>query len=784
MVAATFAAMVLTAVVASSPATTSAQPGAPGTIATFAGGGAGDGASLTEASFYDPYALKVSDQGDLFVVDDVDCRVRKVSSGTVTTVAGGAGCGFGGDNGPANAAQLNRPSDVVVDHLGNMFIADAYNCRVREVSGGIITTVAGGGGCSDWGDGGPANQSGLAGALSVAVDAQNHLYIATACRIRLIDAGMITSVAGNDCAGSDGDGGPALLAHVVPRYMAVRGDGALHFSENWSGACRVRKVQNGIVTAVVGKQGPCTVASPGDGGPATDAFAQPWQLAFDGNDNLYLSDRGLCRIRKVDHATGIINTVVGSSCDIPPAPTPVIGNVFLALRGFTVSASGEIYAATYRLSAVGVQCPILRVEAGFAVDFAGATPCGFSPDGQAATNSAIGYAGVVKVAESGDAFFVQGCHVRRVHQGVVDTVAGRAECASATWGTTTTDGVQATSSSLHGLSDLALDPAGGFYIAESCAIRRIGAAGIISTAAGNASCTGGDVGPAADVALQSPIGLTVSPDGALYFGVGCRVARLSGGVVSTVAGSATNCGDTGDGGAGANALFESIAGLGLADDGTMYVLSGTYSACTIRRIATDGSVKTVAVTGHCASRLAVDRAGNVFYFDPQSCLVREVSGSANFPVAGKSGTCPVVFGGLDASYGMLAGDGGPADGAALTDGGALSAAPTGDLYIGDYWNLRIRVVYQPSFDADGDGYPDALERAIGKDPAVACKIMRADVDNDGAVSIVDLAAAAVNFGQATNPATARQDQDGDGVISILDLARQAARFGQHVTACG
>jgi hypothetical protein len=729
------------------------------------------------ASFYDPYALRVAPNDDVYVVDDVDCRIRKISGGVVTTVAGGAGCGFSGDNGPATLAQLNRPSDVVLDNSGNVLIADRNNCRVREVSGGVITTLVGGAGCSDLGDGGPANAAGLSGAMSLAVDASDRLYIATACRIRVVDAGTINSIAGSDCGASAGDGGPALAARVHPQFLAVSA-GGLYFSEA-NDAHAVRVVNNGIVNAVVGHQGSCPGGSSGSG-PAIDACVNAWQIAVDGNGDLYVSDQGLCRIRKVDHTSGQIDTIVGSSCDIPPVPTPVSGITFVALRGFTVDASGQVYAGDYRPSSSGPECEIFTTGGGFVTPLAAVTPCGFSGDGQAAADTPIGYPGVLRVGGSGDVYFIQGCAVRRVHNGVVGTVAGQPGCASSSWGTTTMDGVLATDTSLRGAADLALDSIGGFYVAEPCTIRYVASSGVISTVAGNVGCAGGAEGAAGTVSIPNPAGLAVGPNGGLYFGVGCRVSRLSGGAVATVAGSATTCGYAGDGGLAKDALLDSVTGVALADDGSMSIFSDN---CIVRRVAASGAIKTFTATGHCSAGFAVDGVGDVFYFDPTSCQIREITSSYAFTIAGRIGTCPQTFGGLDPSYGMLSGDGGPAALAWLTGGNGLAFGVDGNLYIADTWNLRIRVVYQPNVDSDGDGYPDALELAIGKNPALYCAIMRADVDQDGVVSILDLSTVAKYFGQSVPPAPPLYDQDRDNRISILDLSKMAHVFAQHVSAC-
>ena len=122
-----------------------------GTITTFAGTGiqgfSGDGGPATSARLLGPQGVAVDGQGNVYIADGNDDRVRKVSpAGTITTFAGTGHTGFSGDGGPATSAQLSSPYGVAVDGKGNVYIADRQNIRVRKVSpGGTITTFAGGG---------------------------------------------------------------------------------------------------------------------------------------------------------------------------------------------------------------------------------------------------------------------------------------------------------------------------------------------------------------------------------------------------------------------------------------------------------------------------------------------------------------------------------------------------------------------------------------------------------------------------------------------------------------
>ena len=177
--------------------------------------------------------------------------MRKVSpGGTITTIAGiGIQPGFSGDGGPATSAQLNYPRGVAVDGQGNVYIADFGNNRVRKVSpGGTITTFAGSGpsGCcrAFSGDGGPATSARLSAPTGVAVDGKGNVYIADRDnrRVRKVSpGGTITTFAGTGVLGDSGDGGPATSAQLhSPTGVAVDGQGNVYIVDDASN--RVRKV--------------------------------------------------------------------------------------------------------------------------------------------------------------------------------------------------------------------------------------------------------------------------------------------------------------------------------------------------------------------------------------------------------------------------------------------------------------------------------------------------------------------------------------------------------------
>ena len=324
-----------------------------GVITTVAGGGVGgDGGHATAAEL--PYAASVvvDSVGDLFVVDTSNDRIREVNhaTGVITTVAGGGDQGLG-DNGPATAAQLNNPESVAVDSAGDLFIADSGNERVREVnlSTGIITTVAGNGVEGYSGDGGQATAAELVWPQDLAVDSAGDLFIAdpdNEC-VREVNygTGVITTVAGNGTQGYSGDNGPATDAELGhPEGVAVDSAGDLFIADNWND--RIRKVNygTGVITTVAGNG---TQGYSGDNGPATAAeLDYPEGVAVDSAGDLFIVDFFNNRIREVNYATGLITTVAGNgTVGYSGDNGPVTAAYLWNPSGVAVDSAGDLFIA-------------------------------------------------------------------------------------------------------------------------------------------------------------------------------------------------------------------------------------------------------------------------------------------------------------------------------------------------------------------------------------------------------------------------------------------------------
>ncbi|MEZ4365431.1 MAG: hypothetical protein R2939_03975 [Kofleriaceae bacterium] len=497
-----------------------AETGAITRIVGAGSGYAGDGGPAVAARFSQSYGIAVAADGTLYLADAQNYRIRKVDpqTGIISTFAGTGTNGYAGDGGPATAAEIGRAWGVAVDGDGDVYFADGTNHVVRRVdlATGTITTVAGTGEDGFAGDGGPATAARLRQPSSVGLDGAGNLFILDYAdgRVRRVDAatGIITTIGGDGAWGASGDGGFATSAPATWSAGVVPRPDGIYIAE--TAAHRIRRVDRatGLIETVAGtgNQG-----FEGDGGPAREArLSMPYALAFDAAGRMYISDTGNHRVRRVD-ADGTIATIAGTGA----AGFGGDGGVASAAaldepHGLAFDGAGTLFVAdhgNHRVRRIDATTGVITTHVGTGV-------LGSSGDGGPATSARLAGPWGLAVNAAGDLWISEylGYRVRRVRAatGTIELVAGGGATGN------TGDGGPATSAWLYRPSGLAVDADDNLYIAAyfNDRLRRVDAAtGTITTVlGGSAYGSAGDGGPVSAATLYKPYDVALDADGALY----------------------------------------------------------------------------------------------------------------------------------------------------------------------------------------------------------------------------------------------------------------------------
>jgi hypothetical protein len=679
------------------------------TITTVAGNGAG---------LRWPEAVAVDASGNLFIADYLNNRVCKLGTNwSITTVAGngyGAGTGYGGysgDGGAATSAELWDPIGVAVDATGNLFIADSYNNRVREVgTDGIITTVAGNGpeGYGGYsGDGGAGTNAELWSPEGVAVDVTGNLFIADSFNnvIRKVDTnGIITTVAGNGYGpgigygGYSGDGGAATNAELsVPIGVAVDATGNLFIADSYNNV--IRKVDtNGIITTVAGNgYGAVTGYGgySGDGGAATNAElgSCPSGVAVDATGNLFIADQNNNVIRKVV---------------LPLGPTLLLNDVdFRNAGAYDVVVSSPYGSVTSSVANLTITLPPLvtaepisqSIAVGGSVTFS-VTSSGTAPFSYAwyrnsasiatATNSS--YTSInVQLPDSGSQFV---CVISNAYGSVTSSIATLTVWLPPSINPEPTN----VSVLLGGTAIFSVGVSGTGPFSYQWQLNGTNLPnGIITTVAGDGNAAySGDGGPATNASLYSPTAVALeASDSLLIADEQNNVIRkvTANGIITTEAGNGS-AGYSGDGGPATNASLYWPDGVTVDAAGNLFIADSANNV--IRKVGTNGIITTVAGNGSAdysgdggqatnaslsyPEGVALDSSGNLLIADWVNNVIRKVD---------TNGIITTVAGNGSAGY---SGDGGPATNASLNGPYSAAFGTLGSLFISDTDNQRIREV--------------------------------------------------------------------------------------------
>ncbi|MBU6401718.1 MAG: SMP-30/gluconolactonase/LRE family protein, partial [Verrucomicrobia bacterium] len=551
----------------------------------------------------------------------------------------------------------------------------------------MISTVAGGG----VGDGRAATNATVMQPTGVAWDSAGNFYFTDSGnrRVRKVDAhGIISTVAGNGGGGYAGDGGAATNASLgYPAGLALDAAGNLFIADQDNN--RVRKVDTvGIITTVAGDG---RFRPDGDGGAATNAsLASPLALALDAAGDLFIADQGNNRIRKVQ-PDGIITTVAGDGTAGYSGDGGAATNASLNQpAGLAVDAAGNLFIADQGNSRVR------KLDTnGILTTVAGAGRFAFSGDGGAATNASLSNPAGLAMDTAGDLYLAdQGNNrIRKVDtRGIITTVAGNGQFGY--FG----DGALATKARLNSPSSVAVDRAGKLLIVDQFnnLVRGVDTNGIISTVAGSWTASVYDGGPATEAALRSPAGVAVDTSGNLFIADtwNNRIRKVQpDGLITTVAGGEM-FGYVGDGGAATNAGLASPSGVAVDAAGDLFI-ADTWNN-RIRKVQPNGIIRTVAGGGRFGYVGDGGAATNAGLASPLGVAV-DSSGNLFIADTGDSRVRKVDTHGMittAAGNGQCGyyGDGGAATNAALCRPGGVAVDTAGNVFIADQGNNCVRKV--------------------------------------------------------------------------------------------
>ena len=606
--------------------------------------------SPNAASFGELISAAVSPSGDVYFVSETRSIVLKFSpaANTVSIVAGIGIGGYSGDGGPAARAELNNPQGIAFDSDGNLYIADNENNVIRKVDKqGTITTFAS-----------------APFVVGVTVAADGTLYFSNYFEVVHINSnGTFTVVAGGKQPGYGGDNGPAtaaLVANVSGLVFDHAGNLLIADSANY----RIRKIDTkGIITTLAGNgQGGSAVAGPATSSPIT----YPVGVALDASGNIYTGDYTL-QLLKIDTAGQLSIVNSNASTFFVTAPGPV-SKAELNPYWPALDAAGNIYVADYagylwKISTGGT----IQVAAGYAPTF------DLGDNGPAVLSGLNAPAGIALMADGSLLIAEQyNDRIRRVSpKGTITTAVGNGAVGFTSAG-------PAATVSLYLSSAVAADSSGNIFVVSNGAVYKVNPAGSLSLFYQGSS-------GATSIATDSQGNLLVTTSGN-------QIVKVApNGTATVIAGTGQGT-YGGDGGLATMAALNAPMGVAADSAGNIYVAdTNNYR---IRKISPAGTITTIGgggateIDGVPATQSAViapqsiacDNSGNVYFVELVMARVREIS---------STGTISTIAGTGVAGF---SGDGGPATSAQLNEPWGIAADQSGNVFVADRLNNRIREV--------------------------------------------------------------------------------------------
>ena len=687
-----------------------------GVVSTLAGtpyqSGTADGTG-SAARFYYPRGVTVDGSGNLYVADTDNQTIRKISPAGVVSTLAGTPWHSGADDGTGSAARFNNPWGVAVDGNGNVYVADESNCTIRKITlDGIVSTLAGSPGLSGSGDG-TGSVARFRYPEGVAIDGIGNLFIADTGNqtIRKITPdGIVSTLAGSPGLAGSADGAGSVARFDVPSGVAVDGSGNLYVADAANHTIREITPAN-LVSTFAGVPGQWGNT---DGTGSVARFGNPHGVTVDGNGDVYVADPPWSTIRKIT-PTGVVSTVAGIpgvngtnnsigggftsgtlTITVTSPPAPVIAGT-LACTGTLGAALDYQILGTNGPSNYGATGLPVGLVLNPATGVISGTPTesGTFSIALNASNTAAypaWFNGPVGVAADslGQIYVTDGWSstVRRISPaGVVSTIAGTPGI------TGTSDGAGSAASFCSGMGLAAVDGNGNVYVADSgnCTIRKITQAGVVSTLAGIPWQPGYTDGDATVATFNYPTGVAADAVGNVYVAdyYNCVIRKITpAGIVSTFAGSG---GWGTDDGPGTTATFAQPNDVAVDNAGNVFVAD--FGNFKIRKITPDGTVSTLAggsgwgnddgpgnlATFAQPNGIATDTAGNIYVVDTYTQTVRKIT--ADGIVSTLAGN-PWVTGTAD----------GTGTNATFNIPTGITVDPTGNIYVADCWSSTIRKI--------------------------------------------------------------------------------------------
>ncbi len=608
------------------------------TLAGFPGQQSVSG-SGTNALFEGPAGAAVDGSGNIYVADFAANTIEKISGGSVTVLAG-----FPGQAGSTNAtgtnALFNGPEGLTVDAGGNVYVADSGNNTIRKITpAGVVTTLAGHAGTAGSANGTGTNALFFAPA-GVAVDTSTNVYVADYGNhiIRKITpAGAVTTLAGSPGVFGNTNATGTNALFYQPEGVAVDTLGNVYVADTANSL--IRKITGSVVTTLAGSTNSGSVNATG----TNASFNGPQAVSVDGSGNVYVADTGNNMVRKIT-SSGAVSTLAGGtnfgSADGTGSSAQFWGPGAVALNG-----GGNLYVADYFNGTVRI------VTTGGAVTTLAGSPSNASGDSQE-TNARFSFPHGLAADNATNIYVADTANhtIRKISAtGVVSTLAGKAGVSGSM------DGAAA-SALFSGPEALASDSAGNLYVADTAnnTIRKI-SGGTVTTLAGSAGISGYIDGTGTNTLFNNPQGIVVDRSNNVYVAdtMNFTIRKISGGVVTTLAGTAGTYGATDSTNGGA--LFNWPKGLAVDGSGNIYVADCLNHV--IRQVTPSGAVSTIAgIAGLWGSAdgtngsarflepeaVMVDNATNVYVADSGNQTIRQITPSGTnwvvTTIAGNPGT--------------------------------------------------------------------------------------------------------------------------------------------------